>query len=316
MRMVKCQVLLLALTALVGLGHRARGDSWAAPSPEEFASASGKYVFRITPHEKWSEKPGHCTGELFKVEGEKRTLVWSRHLLNDVAPVKAHVTDDGEHVVTLDEWHHVGELPVVIYGPRGRRAAVHTIETLGLGEDTSHIKQSVSSFWWNENSIVFFTADGKRLIIRLHWGKMLIVDLGRGEMMNEKWYELHKGWYIKEDEWTALKESAEKRAGELALELVSSGDDHERQAGAMAAGQLKLRAAIPQLRKLLTDAAVYSEQTGTGPWMDVYPVRKAAVEALKALGENVHGVVTEEPQKRAGAGTVEELLDKAAKGKQ
>ena len=176
---------------------RARADEWLMPRTREISSNNGKFVFVVTPH--GASQPGHCVGALFRIEGKKRTEIWSRCLINDIAPVEIFVADSGEFVVTMDEWHEVGRLPVVIYDFRGGLARVHTTDTLGLKGDVLHITQTVSSYWWNNGSISFFGLEDKTFIIRLHWGKVVFLELRDGDLMDDDWYNLHKGWLMPED---------------------------------------------------------------------------------------------------------------------
>jgi HEAT repeat protein len=152
--------------------------------------------------------------------------------------------------------------------------------------------------WWDRNAVVFFGPKEKTLIIRLRWGRILMVELDDGDVMDEEWYEDHKRWYIKETEWKKLHAFAREHSAKLAVSMLGSKDSFDRETGAVVVGQMKCRGAIPKLRTLLDDPNVYW-RTGDGSLMTtVYYVRKAAKQALEAMGEEVKGVVVEEPEKK------------------
>ncbi len=278
----------------------ARADQWGLIEKTEFQSTTGKHLFKITPHKDWPDHPGHCKGVLFKMNGGKRTQVWSRNLINDHAPVQIFVADSGDYVVTMDEWHRVGDLPVVIYGFQGELVAVHNTKSLGLDDDIEHIKMTVSSFWWNEDSIIFFGPEEKYFFIRLHWGRLLIIELATGRLyerlVNREMY--NKDYYkTEEKQWKKLQDYARKKVEEIALSKLNSKKPNERKTGALVVGQLKTHKAIPHLRQLLRDKAYYTTSSGDGPWMIVLFVRKAAKEALEAMGQKVDNVVVELKEK-------------------
>ncbi len=172
---------------------RCSADTWAPISKFEFESKDSSHVLKIQPHDNWHNKPGRCLATLYRVGGGKRTKVWSRSLINNHAPVDVFVANSGEYVVTMDEWHRLGELPVVIYGKRGELVRVHSTDSLGLKGDAAHIKQSVSSYWWNEDSSSFFGPKDETFFIRLHWGKLVMLDLHNGDLMDDDWYERCRG---------------------------------------------------------------------------------------------------------------------------
>jgi hypothetical protein len=287
---VVCSLLLLATFPTA----RARADSWKLPTEREILSSNGKYVFAVKPHKDWPSKPGHCSGVLSKIDGKKRTEVWSRYLINDVSPVKVFVADSGKYVVTMDEWHEVGRLPVVIYDFRGGLVRVQSTDTLGLKDDVLHIAHSVSSYWWNGDSVSFFGPEDKTFIIRLHWGKILFLWLQDGDLMDDEWYRLCRGWLMPETEWKAIHDFADKKIRKDILALLDSKDASQRKTGASICGQMKITLAIPRLKELLKDDQYYESTSMFISWTRVYYVRKAAKDALEAMGEKVEGVVVEE----------------------
>jgi hypothetical protein len=279
---------------ICALSFQARADSWGPVKKTEFFSENRKHMLKIEPHPDWPNKPGHCRATLFR--GQKK--VWSRHLINNHAPVRVFVADSGQYVLTMDEWHSVGELPVVIYGPRGELVRVHSTDSLGLKDDTLHIDRTISSYWWNENSISFFGPDEAKFFIRLHWGKWIVLDLRRGDLFQKEEMffrdDLRKQH---EQEWEKLVQYRQQTLAKHAIRMLGSEEAQDRQTGALLSGQEKLKEAISRLRKLLDDKESFSTNVPK-EWTRVYFVRKAAKEALEAMGEKVQAVIIEEPDNR------------------
>lgn len=287
----------LIFAFLLSLGTtELRADSWELPKQIEYESPSRKHVLRVTPDEKWPDRIGWCLAELFRIDGNKRTLVWKRYLVNNEAPVHALVTDSGRYVVTFDEWHHVGTLPVVIYGWRGELVKVHSLDSLGIelcrvvDGKAVFIPISVSSVWWQKDALTFFGPEDEILFIRLFWGETLMIALKDGELRNEKWYnsELARG-SISKEKWDSLRDYGKKKSIDYALKYLGSKDARERRTGAVLAGQLRARETIPRLRELLKDDAHGTLLTPPLFWTKDYYVANAARESLQQMGERVGG---------------------------
>lgn len=281
---------ILVTCATAGL---ALGDTWGPVRLTEFYSQDSSHMLKMEPDSNWSSKPGHCRATLFR----RKEKLWSRYLINDHAPVQVFVANSGHYVLTMDEWHSVGKLPVVIYGHRGELVRVHSTASLGLSDDITHIEQTVSSFWWNKNSISFFGPDEETFFIRLHWGKLLLLQLRDGAVMDQQWYGLAKGWLMPEKKWRDLHDHGRARVRKVAIELLASQDPQKRATGALVCGQERVSDAIPGLRRLLDDKEFFTTNVPK-EWTRVYFVRKAAKEALETMGEKVAGVVTDEPDVR------------------
>lgn len=140
------------------------------PKTRKYWSKNHQYVFKVEPRRiltqlayfqdlvEGSEDPGSASGQ--KVVPCTDTLyrnrrLWSdkkigsKPLSNDVAPVEAAVSSDGQYVVTFDNWHSVGygDDDVVIFGPQGKLIRKFSWEDL-LGHDAQNVTHSVSSRWW------------------------------------------------------------------------------------------------------------------------------------------------------------------------
>jgi len=121
-------------TEVLLLSSVLRGDSWTAPEATRYLSANGRFVFRVTPDKKQPPRVGWCLGELCKIEEGTETALWRRYLVNNRAPVAAMVADSGVCVVTMDEWGHLGMLPLVLYDSQGGLIKVHNLESLFQGK--------------------------------------------------------------------------------------------------------------------------------------------------------------------------------------
>ncbi|TWT77404.1 hypothetical protein Pla123a_20650 [Posidoniimonas polymericola] len=269
------------VAALVGAAS-SEADFWGRFEETEFYSANNTHLLQVKPHDDWSSKPGHCLATLYRVDGEERIELWSRNLINDYAPVRVLVADSGDYVVTMDEWGELGTLPVVIYGRAGRLIQVHSIESLGLASDQSHIRRTISSSWWSEGAMSFLRPDEETLWIRLHWGKKIAIELRGGELMDAEWRKLVRGWHLSDEKWQSLEAFANKQVPERALRWLDSEDSSRREWGAKICGQERIRGAIPRLRELLNDekSVLVGNSSGSS---EVFPVRVAAKQALESL---------------------------------
>lgn len=185
--MTRWLIALFALFTILG-APAARADSWLPPSVRHYESANGSYRLMVTPRmledqlsyfedKVAGEEPaGQAKGETATTARavlERRdnhgkwTRIWAAPLVNEVAPVRALVANDGQHVVTFDNWHSVGFGPdvVVVYGPDGQR-----IRSLGLKDllPQAYIRalpRSVSSLHWSGEHRL--SPDGTRLILAI-----------------------------------------------------------------------------------------------------------------------------------------------------
>jgi len=145
-------------------------DSWALPETEVVFSANGQFRFTVEPVDidsqmAYFEDEIAATKARKKVERpaplgllEKRTAsgkwepVWAIPLLNPIAPVSVLISDDGRHVVTLDNWHSMGhgEHVVVIYGPEGKLVRSMALTDIVPADFVDALPHSVSSIQWRK----------------------------------------------------------------------------------------------------------------------------------------------------------------------
>ena len=220
---MKTKRILVTTLLMCAVAATVCADSWGPVEQTEFFSENRKHMLKIGPHADWPSKPGHYRATLFK--GKKE--VWSRHLINNHAPVRVFVADSGDYVLTMDEWHSVGDLPVVIYGRRGDLIRVHSTDSLGLADDIMHIKMTVSSYWWNENSISFFGPKEQKFFIRLHWGKWIVLDLRRGDLfLKDETFFRDDLRQQHEKQWAELLKYRQGALAKHAIRMLGIGDSH------------------------------------------------------------------------------------------
>jgi hypothetical protein len=141
-------------------------DSWDLPEkPYSVDSGAGDWKFRVVPSLGTTD---NATGTLYRVRHwwpDKR--IWSRPLLNVVAPVVVLIPDSGQFVVTLDEWHGAGTTSraVVIYGAMGELVRSFALEDLATRSEISEMFHSTTSIWWRGR--VYFSPDEKALQVEL-----------------------------------------------------------------------------------------------------------------------------------------------------
>lgn len=157
----------LGLSLLVS--GAASADSWAPPTPVTAVSSGGAYRLTIYPRkiegplayfsdkvdgkEPAGQRPAaqsRCEATLEKLGANAYEIVWRKPLVNDVSPLSALVSEDGQFV-TFDNWHHAGIGPdaIVIY-----RADGTLVKQLGVADvvgedDFKNLPRSVSSVWWS-----------------------------------------------------------------------------------------------------------------------------------------------------------------------
>ncbi|MCA9795252.1 MAG: hypothetical protein KC910_25760 [Candidatus Eremiobacteraeota bacterium] len=157
------------LTILLLLTLSALADTWALPDPQTYTSPNGLYQLEVVPANitnqlqyfedlaEGNDNPGmsrtdvrYCRAYLTRKVNGKAEEIWSARLANPVAPTDALVADDGQHVVTFDNWHEVGYGPlvVVVYGPQGQLLRQFSLEDILAPEELANVPVSTSSRWW------------------------------------------------------------------------------------------------------------------------------------------------------------------------
>ncbi len=146
-----------------------------------------------------------------------------------------------------------------------------------MEERCDRVHYTTAGLTWYRNSIAFFDQSERHLIVRLSWGKYLVLELEKAVLT----YGLTE----------ALENEANQKAKAEASALLLSRDRWDRQTGAIHAGQLRIEEVIPRLKELLKDESTYSEISTRE--RVVYFVREAAKNALVQMGIDPGSVTIE-----------------------
>lgn len=162
--------LLVGLTVLVPAG--AAGQSGPL---REARSANGRFELRLEPGRAGVDARG-CRAALHGRGG--RRPIWERVLVNDVAPERACVRDDGGYVVTLDEYRRGGARnALVIYGARGELLRHFLLIDLLGPEDWKHVRTGRRELVWLDGAKCEFAGQGDEFVVTLKWGRAVRIDL-------------------------------------------------------------------------------------------------------------------------------------------
>jgi TonB family protein len=162
----------IALTLLiVGTFASVYADTWLLPKKEKYFAANKKYYLEVTPKKLESQLKyfedkvqGRNNAGALKTATDNRAkgAFYARRgdggyskkaefpLLNEVSPVGAIVSNNGDYVVTFDNWHSVGygDDVIVIYRSNGALVKKFGLEDLLTEGDIETLPRSVSSIWW------------------------------------------------------------------------------------------------------------------------------------------------------------------------
>jgi hypothetical protein len=147
----------------------------------EARSESGKYVLRIE-----AGRPGRagqpCEATLYSQaeRGAAKRRVWQHQFVNDTAPVRALVRDDGRYVVTLDEYRRGGARhALVIYGAEGELLRHFLLPDLLDKSDWAHVTTSRHQVSWLDGARGAFDDAAEQFVITLKWERKIRIDLRR-----------------------------------------------------------------------------------------------------------------------------------------
>ncbi len=199
--------------AMIGI-LTAMADEWPAPKTATYKSANGEYVFVAKPRSRALFHAGHCRGTLYRVTRGRHQEIWSRLLINNVAPRNVYVSDSGNYIVTTDEHGRVGLFPLVIYGKSAQIIQAHDLESLRLDFEIMHYESSVSSDWWSVKAELIWGPREETFLVKLGWGKILVFQTATGQLLNT--YEMIDCRYAKVAVERGEKPKIEKYADELA----------------------------------------------------------------------------------------------------
>ncbi|GAB2495038.1 hypothetical protein [Arenimonas alkanexedens] len=140
-------------------------DSWPLAEIAVYRSANAGFRFTVVPGDLGAGAPGP-SGTLARrgSDGQWET-VWLAPLVNWYAPVEVLVADQGDFVVTFDNWASlgIGDDVVVIYDARGKVAASLGLDDILPTSIIEALPRSSSSIWWGGEHR--FDASGKEVLL-------------------------------------------------------------------------------------------------------------------------------------------------------
>ncbi|HET8782120.1 MAG TPA: energy transducer TonB [Pyrinomonadaceae bacterium] len=161
---------LALLVFVVFVCSSALADQWALPNAKKYYSPDKKYRLEVIPKKLQSQlayfedksEGKQDAGAVKNLKDNRAKAIFSVRngpdyskkyefpLVNEVAPVFAIVSKDGNYVVTFDNWHMMGfgDDVVVIYKSDGTLIRKFGLEDLFTEADIGTFRRSVSSIWW------------------------------------------------------------------------------------------------------------------------------------------------------------------------
>ena len=193
-----------------------KADTWENPETKNYISANRKYILTVYPtkipekYYSWLySKPKkklkfsasdttivHCNATLKKIENNDTIEVWNKKLINRIAPVDVFVANDGESVITFDNWHSTGYGVdvMVCYDKAGNLTRRFSLEDISPFPINDYIF-SISSIWWrcgvkyisNNEIEICFCDENKKM-------KKLIYNIKENEFKEQQIYHIQPIW--------------------------------------------------------------------------------------------------------------------------
>lgn len=109
---------LMPLLIFCVLPRQAMADFWADAKDDQVTSENSRYGAHITI----ANEKSPCRVHVFSIQGNTTTALWSATLSNPVRPLKAYLSNDGEYLVTQDDYYSMGygDNVVAFYSRRGQ----------------------------------------------------------------------------------------------------------------------------------------------------------------------------------------------------
>jgi len=151
----------------------------AAPPPREVFSDNRQFLLEVEPG-RTGRSGRSCQATLWQRVGSdpRGRKVWQRSLVNESAPARVNVRNDGRFVVTLDEYRRGGARnAVVIYGADGQLLRHFLLTDLLTRADWPQVRAERRAVVWLEGARCGFDDQRDHFVIRLAWGRELRIDL-------------------------------------------------------------------------------------------------------------------------------------------
>lgn len=241
--MNKFQYLSIIIISVFIFAISVKADTWALPEKRTVCSENNKFCLKVIPKKLDSQlsyfqdkvdekenagadkkiKENYCKGIFYArdAKGGLREL-WKIKLVNEVSPVNILVSNQGDYVVTFDNWHGVGygDDVVAIY----ETTKGNLIKNLSLSDfltenDIYNLPTSTSSIWWGGKHSI--NKENNQLVLQVTKGKSsferdadfftITIELSTGRIIDEKRDRLPSLQFLIEP----IDENQEKNVAEI-----------------------------------------------------------------------------------------------------
>ena len=223
------------------------------PAQADYYSANRAYVLHITPDQNQPARQGWCLAAVVQVERDGADSCLGTVPHQQRRSGERLVADSGKYVVAVGDWGQLDTVPLVVYGAQGEVRKLLTSDTPLPGVTTAEYGAAVLGDG-SMRALLYFGPGDTTLFIHLAGNDTYTLWLEDGLLTDRDWYSFAtNNCGMSREDCEALKAFAGKRLAELAMEYIQSADARLRETGAIVAGELHLRDAIPQLQQLLQD---------------------------------------------------------------
>ncbi len=179
--------IIASLALLVG------ADTPTAPEPRplrEVESFNHSFRLQIRPGRPDGDALRGCRATLYEYSSEYRQrgpARWGRFLVNDIAPEQAFIRDDGEFVVTLNEFQRGGARhALVIYGRQGELLRHFALPDLLEPGDWPHVRVDGEAIEWLKDARCDFVGAPESFVVTLAHGRKIRISLATLQVIRDE----------------------------------------------------------------------------------------------------------------------------------
>ncbi len=144
------------------------------PTTKRFYSSTKNYYLEVVPRKNTGDS---AAGILYKLGADQQYhQIWSSHLSNKIAPERILVSNNGDYVVTLDNWCAAGrgDNVVVIYGSSGKLIKKFALRDVASKEEISKFHVTAEGTWWGGEH--FLDEGSSEIILKIKTGGFNLVS--------------------------------------------------------------------------------------------------------------------------------------------
>jgi len=223
--MKKILVLLFVVTVSVKAAY---ADTWSCPPEKDYFSDNKLFVAHVTA----AKEETKAKLEVFEIDGPERKPLWQCTLGNEGGPGDVFISDDGKHVVTVNECNRrvhggFGDYVVAFYNEKGIIKNYSLEQILRYPEDIDEqefkklTRRSVSGRSWGSQPILLDEYNGELYFcVWLRYGERWLaweVNTGNEVRINDKMVER---WNEKGCLWAREAGVKSKKYCKLALQFL------------------------------------------------------------------------------------------------